>query len=57
MEVHNHHDIFYIVTATIELHNMMVKVYMGQGESESSKFYITEELLSSEAGAVSNLTW
>ena len=56
MEMHDRHDIFYVVNATILLHNMMVEVRMGQGELESSEFYITEDLLFSENEGESNVT-
>ena len=32
IELHDHNDIFYMIMSTILLHNMMVKVHMGQGE-------------------------
>jgi len=56
MEMHDRHDIFYVVNATILLHNMMVEVRMGQGELESSEFYITEDLLFSENEGESKVT-
>ena len=40
--MHDRHDIFSVVIATILLHNMMVEVCMGDGELESMDYYITE---------------
>ena len=57
MEMHDRHDIFYVVNATILLHNMMVEVRMGQGELESSEYYITEPSSSSETGEQPDMTY